>query len=75
MINENFLTAVLVVEPELAVGPQEEVDGDVTRQRVQRRLPETGDDGAFPLDGHHLREEALGGVDGWVVNLTEKKQD
>jgi hypothetical protein len=35
MINEDLLPIILIVEPELSVGPQEEVDGDVTRQRVE----------------------------------------
>ena len=68
------MAAVFIVKPELSVGPQEQVDGDVARQRVEGRLPEAGDDGALPLDGHHLGEEALGGVDGWVIDLVEKEQ-
>ena len=69
VINENFLSAVLIVKPELSVGPQEQVDGDVARQRVEWRLPEAGDDGTLPLDRDHLREEALRGVDGGMVDL------
>ena len=69
MINEHFLSIVLILEPELSIRSQEEVDGDVARQRVEWRLPEAGDDGTLPLDRDHLREEALRGVDGGMVDL------
>ena len=54
MVNQNLLSNVLIVEPELPVRPQEEVDGRVPRERVERRLPEAGDDGSLPLHGHHF---------------------
>jgi hypothetical protein len=50
MINQDFLSVVFIVEPHFSVSPQEEIDGDVTRQRVQRRLSEARDDGALPLN-------------------------
>ena len=69
MIDEHLLAEILVVQPELPVGPEEEVDGRVPGQGVQRRLAEAGDHGALPLDGHDAREQALGGVHGRVVDL------
>ena len=55
VIDEHFLTDVLIGKPHLPVRPQEEVDGRVPREGVERRLPEAGDDGSLPLDGHHFR--------------------
>ncbi len=72
MIDQDFLSGVLVVEPHVAVRPEEQVDGDVPRQRVERRLPEAGDNGPLALDGHDLGEKALGRVDGGMVDLKEK---
>ncbi len=74
MINEDLLPIILIVEPELSVGPQEEVDGDVTRQRVEWRLSEARDDGTLTLDRDHFGKQALGSVDGRVVNLVRKKR-
>jgi hypothetical protein len=50
MINQDFLSVVFIVEPHFSVSSQEEIDGYVTRQRVQRRLSEACDDGALPLN-------------------------
>ena len=72
VINQNFLSGVLVVEPHVAVRPEEQVDRDVPRQRVEGRLPEAGDDGSLALDGHDLGEETLGRVDGGMVDLKSK---
>jgi len=116
VIDQNFLSGVLVVEPHVTVRPEvnfknilraafapisfqqkititkekvrktisfkkatrkltpeEQVNGDVPRQRVEGRLPEAGDDGSLALDGHDLGEEALGRIDGWMVDLKAKK--
>ena len=59
MVNQHLLPNVLIGEPELPVRPQEEVDGRMSRERVERRLPEAGDDRPLPLDGHHLRSDGL----------------
>jgi len=70
MINQDFLSVVFIVEPHFSVSPQEEIDGDVTRQRVQRRLPEARDDGALPLNWNDFWEKTLRRVDGRMVDLS-----
>ena len=74
VVDEDLLADVLVGEPELPVRPQEEVDGRVPRQRVQRRLAEAGDDGALPLHGHHLGRRGLV-VDRRVVDHVQPVED
>jgi hypothetical protein len=70
MINQDFLSVVFIVEPHFSVSSQEEIDGDVSRQRVQRRLPEACNDGALPLNGNDFWEKTLRRVDGRVVDLS-----
>ncbi len=70
MINQDFLSVVFIVEPHFSVSPQEEIDGDVTRQRVQRRLPEARNYGALSLNWNDFWEETLRRVDGRMVDLS-----
>ncbi len=70
MIDQDFLSVVFIVEPHFSVSSQEEIDGDVSRQRVQRRLPEACNDGALPLNWNDFWEKTLRRVDGRMVDLS-----
>ena len=69
MVNEHFLSSILIIQPWLPVSPEEEINGRMSGQRVQRRLSETGDDCSLSLDGNHFGEIATMTVARRVVDL------
>ena len=69
MVDKDFLILVLVLKPEFPVGSQEQVDCRVSRQGMQRSLPEASNDSSLSLNGDNLGESTLGSVRCGVVNL------
>jgi hypothetical protein len=72
VVDDDLLAGVLVVEPEVGVGAEEEVDGGVLGKGVEGGLPEAGDDCALPLDGDNLRLGSLTTSHGRMVDLKTK---
>ena len=72
MVDDDLLATVLVVEPEVGVGPEEEVDGGMLGEGVEGGLPEAGDDGPLSLDGDHLGLGALPTRNRRMVDLKTK---
>ena len=72
MINQHFLSVIFIIEPHVSVSTEEQIDRDVTRQWVERRLSEACNDGTFTLDGNDFWEETLRRIDGWVIDLKDR---